>query len=283
MTLQSSGVISMGQINTEFGRGLSLRGYCGTGWFTDAGDSGTFTTGAIKYSDFYGKRLTSPSINLTITANSQNVNLYTLAGSPAGAVVVNLTINSGVYCYASNTSNYGLRTGAFVGGSVITITVNGFITGMGGDGSDYYYTTGTAGGPAFFAEQNCIINGTGQINGGGGGGGAGGGNPTPSFGGGGGGRSFLNSLGLAGGEPGTVNGGGAGGGGYYFGGGSEQGASSRNNGGAGGNWGEAGGDGLYDGLSGSPGQSGLSGGASINRNGRTVTTSGVTLNGVVIG
>jgi hypothetical protein len=52
MTLQSSGAISMSQINTEFGRGNNLNAYRGTSHST-----GTFPSGAISFSDFYGKSI----------------------------------------------------------------------------------------------------------------------------------------------------------------------------------------------------------------------------------
>lgn len=62
MTLPSSGQLTMSAINTEFGRGNNLNAYRGTTWWTDAGASGTFSTGQITFSDFYGKRATSPSV-----------------------------------------------------------------------------------------------------------------------------------------------------------------------------------------------------------------------------
>lgn len=56
MTLPASGALSMSAINAEFGRGYNLNAYRGTNWYTDAGGIGTFSSGAINYSDFYGKR-----------------------------------------------------------------------------------------------------------------------------------------------------------------------------------------------------------------------------------
>ena len=61
MTLPSSGALSMSAINAEFGRGNNLNAYRGTTWYTDAGGSGTFSSGAISFSEFYGKRATSPT------------------------------------------------------------------------------------------------------------------------------------------------------------------------------------------------------------------------------
>lgn len=65
-TLQSSGAISISQINAEFGRGNNLNAYRGTTWYTDAGGSGTFSSGAISMSEFYSKRAT-PAITISLT------------------------------------------------------------------------------------------------------------------------------------------------------------------------------------------------------------------------
>jgi hypothetical protein len=60
MTLQTSGPISMEQINAEFGLGGNLNAYRGNIWFTDTyGEQGSFGT-PISFSDFYGKRATNP-------------------------------------------------------------------------------------------------------------------------------------------------------------------------------------------------------------------------------
>lgn len=59
MTLPSSGPISLSDINTEFGLGNSLGSYIGQTWYTDGGGTGTFGS-PLSFSDFYGKRSTSP-------------------------------------------------------------------------------------------------------------------------------------------------------------------------------------------------------------------------------
>ena len=60
MTIPTSGAISMLMIDLEFSRGLDLNSYRGTLWYTDAGGSGSFSSGAISMSEFYGKRVDYP-------------------------------------------------------------------------------------------------------------------------------------------------------------------------------------------------------------------------------
>ena len=61
----------MSQINAEFGRGNNLNAYRGTTWYTDAGGSGTFSSGAISMSEFYGKRA-SPAFTVGYSAGFTN-------------------------------------------------------------------------------------------------------------------------------------------------------------------------------------------------------------------
>jgi hypothetical protein len=54
--LPGSGSLSLSAINSVFdGRGLNLNAYRGTAWYTAAGGSGTFSSGAISFYDFYNK------------------------------------------------------------------------------------------------------------------------------------------------------------------------------------------------------------------------------------
>lgn len=76
--LQSSGAISMSQINSVFdGRGNNLNAYRGTTWYTAAGGSGTFSSGAISFSDFYSKG-PSPAVTISLASMSGQ----TFLGSP---------------------------------------------------------------------------------------------------------------------------------------------------------------------------------------------------------
>lgn len=60
MTLQSSGTITMAQINSEFSLGNNLNSYRGTTWWKDDASTGTFSSGAINFSDFYSTRVSAP-------------------------------------------------------------------------------------------------------------------------------------------------------------------------------------------------------------------------------
>ena len=67
MTLPVSGPLSMSAINAEFGRGTNLNSYRGTVWYTDAGATGTFSSGAISFNEFYGKRPDAPVSAMNFT------------------------------------------------------------------------------------------------------------------------------------------------------------------------------------------------------------------------
>src|SRR5207244_2526210 len=93
----------------------------------------------------------------TISANTNNVNLFTLASSPGSAGNYQFTINAGVTIGSTNTSNPAVDTGTWPAGTKLWIVNNGTIIGKGGnggDGGDYVAssinggTAGSAGGPA---------------------------------------------------------------------------------------------------------------------------------------
>lgn len=125
-----------------------------------------------------------------ISANTYNVNLYTLAGSPSCPVIDTFIVDPGV-SVGSNTLNASgvptpaMTTGIFPSGSQIVIINKGTIEGRGGDGGDktgygnYFggcagIGDGHPGGDAIFVSgSNVKIINQGVIGGGGGGGGAG--------------------------------------------------------------------------------------------------------------
>ncbi|WP_139247361.1 hypothetical protein [Hyphomicrobium sp. NDB2Meth4] len=190
---------------------------------------------------------TRPDVTvINISANTGNVNLFTLAGSPVAAGSWEFVIASGVYVYSTNTGNAAITTGVFPAGSGVKITNNGYILGMGGGGG-YSAAGGEAGGPAISLANNVTIDNSAGLIYGGGDGGSGG--WTFDFmsnsyygGGGGGGQSYHTSLGGGSPQGGAGNGGngtfsGPGGGGI---GGATGWTAYNNNGASGGSWGNSG-------------------------------------------
>lgn len=113
MTLQASGAISMSQINAEFGRGNNLNAYRGTTWYTDAGGSGTFSSGAISFSEFYSKRPTNPSGTFSPDGGSSSGSRVSLSSTEQGTT-------SFIYitCTQSATWSYTQTNGSFGGANV---------------------------------------------------------------------------------------------------------------------------------------------------------------------
>lgn len=257
------------------------------------------------------KQVSRPQIYLTISANVQNYNIYSAAGSPVGTPVdIFLTINSGVWVGSTGTGTPGMTTGAgWPAGSTIKIINNGTIAGMGGGGGrggDFTSgqpragSAGAAGGNALNLQYSVTIDNTnGKIYGGGGGGGGGGASydsqdatytsyDTYAMGGGGGGGAGYN--GGAGGSGGSDYAGtnasagaagsssGPGGGSAGTVGGNAGAGAHGGSGGSGGTWGASGGggsQGYSNFLSGTTydpyGGSGGASGKAINLNGFTAT------------
>jgi len=228
MALPSSGAISIGAINTEFGRASTAQTsmsqlYRGGGIVT-SNNTNVPTSGQISLSQFYGA---SNLFTFVIASNQTNANLRTLAVNAGWnqSSAVQATINSGIYCSSNSTGTPALTvSGSFPGG--VSLINNGIIVGQGGGGwtgatarsilpaTDA--TPGGVGGLALSASIGVTITNNGTIAGGGGGGGGGGGRRLSTGegttvvhgGGGGGGRSGLtNSAGGAAGGSGASAGG----------------------------------------------------------------------------
>jgi hypothetical protein len=225
MALQSSGTISLSQVNVELG--LSATAVIS---LNDAAVRALFQVGAggIALSNGYGKSNVFTA-NIVISGNVDRYNLrnavVALGWNPSEKANVSVVINSGVYIYSSTTATPAFITGTFPAGSNISIINNGTIVGMGGAGGNANGGAGQPGGGAFLAQTSITVTNNNVIAGGGGGGGAGstktqaGGYITLYFaaGGGGGGQSgVVNSAGGIGvanntspainGEPGTLSG-----------------------------------------------------------------------------
>ena len=253
--------------------------------------------------------------NLTISSHTTYYNIRTAlisAGwNQSTPVVATVTVNSGVYVYATSTGSYAMETGSLPSGSTLSIVNNGFIIGCGGGGS-------SSGGPALNINYPCSIRNNSYIAGGGGGGGTesngfghsggggggagqsgspggaggGGGSYTAEFDGydytyvrtaGSGGRQLPGSGGNGSSDYGNAGGGGAGGGGGGTHRGQNTNGGSGGSGGAGGGGGSSGAMGAYYSACGGGGGWGASGGysksgaapggggKSVNLNGNSVT------------
>lgn len=212
MALNSSGPISLG--GTTAGQSIEIEnGGNGTTQISlnDAAvrSLAGVASGAITMpTDFYGKS-NIVTISYTFSSNTADaaLNLSSISGYSAGKSIITVTINSGVYLYATSTSSYGLNISGGTTGDTLTIVNNGFICGKGGTGG-FNSAAATSGGPALnlgFGMSSCTINNT---------------NGSAYIGGGGGGGGGASGGGGAGGGPGG-NGaysGGAGGSGAYTGG-----------------------------------------------------------------
>lgn len=186
MTLQTSGAISLGNIQTEFGGSnpASLNEYYRGGSYVSLASESVPTSGAIAHSQFYGARY-ARSFSLTISAHTTNYNLrsaLTSAGwNGSDAVYCVLTINSGIKVGSTSTGTYAFATGSALPSlSLVKIVNNGYILGRGGAGgsggttSHYAGYGGAVGGPAMQIQTAVRIENNAYISGGGGGGGGGG-------------------------------------------------------------------------------------------------------------
>ena len=223
-------------------------------------------SGAITMpTNFYGK---SNQYTYTISANQTNFCMRAGAVTAGwnGSSALAVTIQSGVIISSNSTGTPAMTiTGSFPGG--VTVTNNGTIVGMGGNGgrgsnlpgSHPTGYPGCAAGTALKVLSAVTFNNVGTIAGGGGGGGGGG---TANYicgcssysqpgGGGGGGRS-SNAANSSGGG-GCASSGGAG---TYSSAGGGGGAPRCVSGGSGGNWGASGSSGGSSNYSGGSGGSG---------------------------
>ena len=288
MAMNSSGPISLG--GATAGQSINLENGASATAQVSLNDTAVrnlagVASGAITMpTNFWGK---SNIVNLsyTFSANTADaaLNLSTLPGYSAGKTIFTVTVNSGVYLYATSTGSYGLNISGGTTGDTLTIVNNGYIHGKGGTGN------GGSGGPAInlgFGMTSCTINNTnasayiagggggggGQYGGGGGAGGGPGGSPNGGAG------AYTGGTGSTGGSSGNNSiPGGGGGGGSAFPGSGGGGASTGGNNSAPGGGGSAGGGGgaaapfkatAYGGSGGSGNAAGDSGGWSGPSEGR---------------
>lgn len=117
--------------------------------------------------------LAAGGIKLTISADTDNYDVFTSAGSPSGAVKVTVTVNSGVFIGSTSAGIASTDFDGFPAGSVLKLVNNGDIRGKGGKGGNASNGSGSGGGTAVKVDQAIIIDNTnGNIFGGGNGGNA---------------------------------------------------------------------------------------------------------------
>ena len=189
MALQTSGAISLNDIHQEAG------GSNGTQCSLNDSDIraliGKSSGAQNSFNEYYGA---SSSFTYTISSSTQNLNVRNgaIAAGWDGSAELNVVLNSNVYVWSDSTSTAAMIiSGSFPNG--MSMTVNGFIIGKGGDAAiraGVYTQLGQAGGPAIECNSNCSISlgSSGWIGGGGGsgggsygGGGAGGGDGNIAF------------------------------------------------------------------------------------------------------
>jgi hypothetical protein len=217
--LPTSGALSISAINAIFSRGNNLNAYRGTTYYTSTTGPSTFSSGAISMNSFYGTGPTAnrATISYTFSSSTANasLNVSAIGGYSSGKSDITVTINGGVYLYATSTGTPGFTISGGTTGDTITIVNNGFIMGCGGIGGTGIVRTGTgggAGGTALSLSTGVAVtvnntNGSAYI---GGGGGGGAGNYGPGGGGAGGGEGGTSGLsgaaGGSGGGPGSSGG-----------------------------------------------------------------------------
>ena len=158
MTLPASGAISFNAINVELGQaGTTQANINQASYRTLAG----VPTGTIALSNFYGKS-NRVAISSTFSANTANATLdvSTISGYSAGTSDITVTVNSGIYLYATSTGGYGLNLTGGTTGDTVTLVNNGYIMGQGGNGGGA--GGGSSGGPALNVGigVNITINNT---------------------------------------------------------------------------------------------------------------------------
>jgi hypothetical protein len=121
-------------------------------------------------------------INLSITTNTNNYDVYTNRGPTyvAGSSEITVTINPTVIVSSTSTGSAAFTVpSSFSPGDTITVVNNGVILGRGGDGGpgapgyQTPYPNGGSGGGAFFTQRPVTVDNLNRIAGGGGGGGGG--------------------------------------------------------------------------------------------------------------
>jgi hypothetical protein len=182
-------------------------------------------TGAISVSDFYGDARGRVFVDLVISSNTFNFDLYANRKNAyvPGLTDISVVVNNGVYVGSNVATAPAMSVpNSFSAGDTVSITNYGYIYGRGGDGGGGFGLPGTPGAmgdTGLYVNSPATVFNYGEISGGGGGGGGGAlyvPNKGPHYpgGGGGGGAGYSGGSGGGGtnaGAAGSLNAGGAGG------------------------------------------------------------------------
>jgi hypothetical protein len=91
------------------------------------------------------------TIEIEVSSNQSNYNLFSAAGSPGSAVTVVCTIDASVTLSSTATANPAFRTGGFPAGSMLKLINHGAING-------YNVPSGSAnGGDAIYMDEDLEI------------------------------------------------------------------------------------------------------------------------------
>ena len=170
MALQSSGLIKLSDVQTEFGGSnpINMSEYYREGSYVTTNNTNVPTSGVIALSQFYS---TVAQFSLTISTNySTPQDLRSLAVAAGWDENDYLVVtNDGII--SSNTTGTAALTisGSFPNG--VLFINNGTVVGMGGRGGPAG-GVGLPGGDALLVSSTVSVNNTGTIAGGGGGGGS---------------------------------------------------------------------------------------------------------------
>jgi hypothetical protein len=221
-------------------------------------------TGAISVSDFYGDARGRIFVDLVISSNTFNFDVYANRKNAyvPGLTDISVVVNPGVYVGSNVAGSPAMSVpNSFSAGDTVSITNYGFIYGRGGQGGNGEQLPGQPGAigdTGLYVNSPATVFNYGELSGGGGGGGGGAiyipfKGPFYPGGGGGGGAGYAGGSSNGNGSSGTLNAGGVGGPGQVG-----------QTGGNGGGRGAAGtGGGAISGANPGPGGSGGPGGYSV--------------------
>jgi hypothetical protein len=131
--LQTSGAISLNDINGVFGDGTDLNAYRGQAWYKANGTSGSFSSSNINFNEFYGTGPDAPYSLAYVTAtswDSNNLASYTFSGTSFGTASGSRLVVVAIIAKNTSTSSTAVAlSSATIGGVSASINVQETSTG----------------------------------------------------------------------------------------------------------------------------------------------------------